>query len=171
MIVKNFLTFLLTTFFLLTSFNQADAEIISIQNEERVFGDWKVFCEVDVMMDIANCKVASKFYENTAVVTIEATQKFLSRFFVVIPQIKLGSFVKFRVDNNDLIISPNAVQKDFGLIPLAENQKNIIYNEMKSGNFLFLRFNVRDSDKEVTAKINLKDFREALAYSNSRTSK
>ena len=166
---KKILTIFLTTFFSLTSFNQLHAEIIDIQNEEKNFGEWKVFCEVDAMMDIAHCKVASKFYENNAVVTIESTSKFLSQFLIVIPQIKIGSFVKIRIDRGDMILSQNASQKDFGLIPLSEEQKNIIYKQMKTGDFLFLRFNVRDSDKEITARINLKDFRSALAYSNSRT--
>ena len=42
---------------------------------------------------------------------------------------------------------------------------------MKTGDFLFLRFNVRGNQKEITAKINLKDFREALEYYNLKASK
>jgi hypothetical protein len=165
---KKFLCSFLATFFFLTSFI-AHAEIVDVQNEEKTFGEWKVFCEVDVMMDMGHCKIASKFYENTAVITIEPTAKFLSQFHIILPQIKLGSFVKIRVDRNDMILSPNATHKDFGLVALSEEQKNILYTQMKNGDFLFLRFNVRDSEKELTAKINLKDFRSALAYSNSRT--
>lgn len=161
---------LLTTIFELTIFNQANAEIIDIQNEEKTFGDWKVFCEIDAMMDIAHCKVASKFYDNTSVITIEPTIKFVSQFFMVIPQIKIGSFVKIRVDRNDLILSKNLSQKDFGLIPLSEEQKNMLYSQMKTGDFLYLRFSVRDSNKEITAKISLKDFRSALSYHSSRVS-
>jgi hypothetical protein len=36
---------------------------------------------------------------------------------------------------------------------------------------LYLRFSVRDLEQEVTVKINLKDFRSALSYYNSRASK
>jgi invasion protein IalB len=170
MFKKNyFVKFLALFFFLTTNINFAYAEVIDVQNEERNFGEWKAFCEVDAMMDMAHCKVASKFYENSAVITIQATSKFFNQFLMLIPQIKLGSFVKIRVDKNDLILSQNASQKDFGLVSLTEEQKNSLYNQMKSGDFLFLRFNVRDSEKEVTIKINLKDFRSALAYSNSRT--
>lgn len=167
---KNLFPFFLAVFFLLTSFNQVNAEIIDIQNEEKTFGDWKVFCETDVMMDISHCKIASKFYDNTSVITIEPTIKFLSQLFVVIPQIKIGSFLKIRVDRNDLILSKNLGPRDFGLIPLSEEQKNMLYSQMKTGDFLYLRFSVRDSDKEITAKINLKDFRSALTYHNSRIS-
>jgi hypothetical protein len=161
----------LTTFFLLTSFNAANAEVIGIQNDEKTFGDWKVFCEIDDMMDLAHCKIASKFFENSAVLTIEPSAKFLNQLFLVIPQIKVGSFVKLRVDKNDLILSQNINSRDFGMIPLNDEQKNILYREMKNGDFLYMRFNVRDAEKEVTVKISLKDFRSALSYYNSRASK
>lgn len=168
---KIFFGFFLATFFQLTSFNLAHSEIIDIQNEEKTFGDWKVFCEIDAMMDLAHCKVASKFYDNTSVITIEPTVKYLSQLFVVIPQAQVGSFVKIRVDRNNLILSRTLSQKDFGLIPLDDEQKNTLYREMKNGDFLYLRFNVRSAEKEVTAKISLKDFRNALSYYNSRVSK
>lgn len=163
--------FFLATFFQLTSFNLAHGEIIDVQNEEKTFGDWKVFCEIDAMMDIAHCKVGSKFYENTAVISIEPTVKFLGQLFVIIPQVQVGSFVKLRVDQNDLILSKTIGVKDFGLIPLDDTQKQTLYHQMKNGDFLFLRFSVRGSEKEVTAKISLKDFRSALSYYNSRVSK
>ncbi len=168
---KIFFAFFLTTFFQLTSFNPAKAEIINVQNEEKNFGEWKVFCEIDVMMDLAHCKIASKFYENTAVISIEPTIKFLNQLFIAIPQIRVGTFVKIRVDQNDLILSRNVSTKDFGLILLDDVQKNSLYNQMKSGDFLFFRFSVRDSEKEITAKINLKDFRNALTYFSNRVSK
>lgn len=168
--IKNSLNILiLTIFFELTSFNNfSKAEIIDVQNEEKVFGEWKVFCETDVMMSISHCKIASKFYENTAVISIEPTLKFLNQLFIAIPQVTVGSFVKIRVDKNDLILSPNVTNKDFGLILLDERQKNLLYTQMKTGDFLFLRFNVRNSEKEITAKINLRDFRNALGYYHDR---
>ncbi len=148
---------------------EASAEIIDIQKEEKLFGDWKTFCEIDAMMDTAHCKIAAKFFENTAVVTIEPTAKFSNQLLIVIPQVKLGTFVKIRIDQNNLILSNNVSNRDFGLVSLTEEQKITIFNQMKNGDFLFLRFNIRDSDKEITAKINLKDFRNALNYYNSRT--
>ena len=42
---------------------------------------------------------------------------------------------------------------------------------MKTGDFLFLRFNVRGQQKEITAKINLEDFRNALGYYDIKASK
>lgn len=156
--------FLLPTF----QITNTRAEIIDIQTEEKNFGEWKVFCEVDSMMNIAHCKIASKFYENSAAISVEPTAKFFSQFFIIVPQIKLGSFVKIRVDQNDLILSRNIDVKDFGLIPLDEAQKQSLYQQMKAGDFLYLRFSVRSSEKEVTVKINLKDFRNALTYHSSR---
>jgi invasion protein IalB len=168
---KILLFFFLSVFFDLTSFYPTQAEIIDIQNEEKNFGDWKVFCEIDAMMSIAHCKIASKFYENTASITIEPTAKFLGQLFMVIPQIKVGSFVKIRVDQNDLILSKNISPKDFGLIPLSDEQKNELYRQIKNGDSLFLRFDIKNSEKEITIKISLKDFRSALSYFNSRASK
>lgn len=166
-----FVTFFLFQAFQITNVSEAKAEIVDIQTEEKNFGDWKVFCETDVMMDISHCKIAAKFYENSAAISIEPTTKFFSQFFIIIPQVKLGSFVKIRVDQNDLILSKNVNVKDFGLIPLEETQKQDLFQQMKAGDFLYLRFSLRASEKEVTAKINLQDFRNALAYYNSRVLK
>ena len=163
--------FFLAAFLGMASFNLAHAETIDLQKEEKTFGDWKVYCEIDVMMDNSHCKIASKFYDNSSVITIEPTTKFLNQLFVVIPQIKNADFVKIRVDRNDLIFSKNINSKDFGLIPLDDEQKNMLYRQMKNGDFLFFRFNVRNSEKEITIKINLRDFRNALSYYNSRVSK
>ncbi len=170
-IQKILFVFFLSATFQLAILNFAKAEIIDIQNEEKIFGDWKVFCESDVMMDISHCKLASKFYENTAVITIEPNAKSLTQLFIVIPQVEIGSFVKIRIDKNDLILSKTINSKDFGLIPLNEEQKNTLYRQIKSGDFLFFRFSVRGSEKEITTKINLKDFRNALSYYNSKISK
>ncbi len=154
-----------------TFLNSAQAEIIDIQKEEKNFGDWKVFCETDVMMDNSHCKIASKFFDNSSAITIEPTPKFFNQLIFVLPQIRLGTFVAIRIDKNDLIFSDNAKANDFGLIQLDDSKKSDIYRQLKNGDFLFLRFSVRASEKEVTAKINLRDFRSALSYYNSRVSK
>ncbi len=149
----------------------AAAEIIDIRNEEKTFGEWKVFCEADDMMNIAHCKIATKFYDNSSVITIQPTAKFANQFFIIIPQIQIGSFVKIRIDQNDIMLSKSMTNKDFGLINLSDEQKNMLFLQMKNGDFMFLRFSVRGSDKELTIKLNLKDFRNALSYYNSRVSK
>jgi hypothetical protein len=157
--------------FLLLQIQVAKAEIIDIRNEEQNFGEWKVYCESDDMMNIAHCKIASKFFDNSSVITIQPTAKFANQFFIIIPQILSGSFLKMRVDQNDLLLSKSMVSKDFGMISFSEEQKNNLFSQMKNGDFLFLRFSVRGSDKEITARLNLKDFRSALSFYNSKTSK
>lgn len=169
--IKNFI--FLVGFCFLFGLNNAHSEVIELQNEEKTFGDWKVFCETDVMMDISHCKIAAKFYDNASVINIEPTTKFLSQLFVIIPKIKTGSFVKIRVDKNDLILSPNLTSRDFGLIPLSEEQKNLLYSQMKNGEVLFLRFMVegqgnQEPGKEITVKLSLRNFKEALSYHNGR---
>jgi len=149
----------------------AHAELIDIRNEEKKFGEWKVFCESDDMMNIAHCKIASKFFDSSSVITIQPTSKFANQFFIIIPQIQTGSFVKIRVDQNDVILSKSLSAKDFGLVGLSDEQKNLLFSQMKNGDFMFLRFSVHGSDKELTARLDLKDFRNALSYYNSQASK
>lgn len=154
----------------ITAFSQARADVVGVENEEKSFGDWKVFCETDVMMEVSNCKVAAKFYEKTAVISVEPGVKFANKLFIVIPQIRPESVVKIRVNKNDLIFSNSVQAKDFGLIALDDEKKSALYSQMRNGEWLFLRFNVRDSEKEVTVRLSLKDFRSAIAYYNSKIS-
>ena len=101
---KIFLIFIFTISHILILKNIAQAEIIELRNEEKTFGDWKVYCEIDDMMSSAHCKIASKFYDNSSVISLQPTNHFANEFFIIIPKIKLGSFVKIRVDKNDLIL-------------------------------------------------------------------
>jgi len=159
----------LTTIFLFTFDKKiVKAEIIEPRNEEKSFGDWKVYCEIDDMMSTAHCKIASKFYDNSSVISLQPTNHFANQFFIIIPKIKLGSFAKIRVDKNDLILSKNITNKDFGLLNIDNAEKNNLFNQMKNGEYLFLRFNINDSEKEITVKLNLEDFIKALDYYNSR---
>ena len=165
---KIFLVFIFTISHILILKNIAQAEIIELRNEEKTFGDWKVYCEIDDMMSSAHCKIASRFYDNSSVISLQPTNHFANEFFIIIPKIKIGSFAKIRVDKNDLILSQNASQKEFGLVPISAQQKNTLYSQMKNGEYLFLRFNVNNSEKEITVKLNLKDFIKALEYYSSK---
>ena len=165
---KNFLIFIFILFHFLIFKNNAQAELIELRNEEKTFGDWKVYCEIDDMMSSAHCKIASRFYDNSSVISLQPTNHFANEFFIIIPKIKIGSFAKIRVDKNDLILSQNASQKEFGLVPISAQQKNTLYSQMKNGEYLFLRFNVGDSEKEITAKLNLKDFIKAFEYYSNK---
>jgi hypothetical protein len=161
---------ILMTMFFLLAFDKkiAIAEIIEPRNEEKSFGDWKVFCEIDDMMSTSHCKIASKFYDNSSVISLQPTNHFANQFFIIIPKIKLGSFAKIRVDKNDLILSKNITNKDFGLLNIDNSEKNNLFNQMKSGEYLFLRFNINDSEKEITVKLSLQDFIKALSYYNNK---
>ncbi len=145
------------------------AEIIGLQKDEKKFGDWRVFCESDVMMSATHCRIGLKFFDNASALTIEPSGKLFNQFFITIPKIRLGSFLQIRVDQNDLILSNVVKEKDFGLIEINTDEINILFSQMKKGDFLFLRFNIKESEKEITAKINLNDFRGALAYCVSRS--
>jgi len=155
------------TFSMLFSLNSR-AEIIENRNEETNFGDWKLYCEIDDMMSLSHCKIASKFYDNSSVISLQPTPKFANEFFIIIPKIKIGSFAKIRVDQNDLVLSGNVSKQDFGMLPIEQTQKNILFNQMKKGDNLFLRFNVADSEKEITIRLKLNDFNKALNQYNNK---
>jgi len=150
--------------------SDSPAEVIELRNEEKTFGDWKVYCEIDDMMSSAHCKIASRFYDNSSVISLQPTNRSANQFFIIIPKIKIGSFAKIRVDKYDVILSNNIAKKDFGLLPLNSEQKDILFNQMKHGDFLYLRFNISDAEKEITVKFNLQDFKRALAYYNQAIS-
>lgn len=165
---KNILVILLIICQIISFKNFAFAEIIEARNEEKSFGDWKVYCEIDDMMSTSHCKIASRFYDNSSVISLQPTNRFANQFFIIIPKVKLGSFVKIRVDKNDLVLSKNISNKDFGLLAIDNAQKNNLFNQMKSGEYLFFRFNVSDSEKEITVKLSLQDFIQALDYYNNK---
>ena len=147
------------------------AEIVNLQKDEKKFGEWKVFCETDSMMSLTHCRIGVKFFDNASAVTVEPNNISFNQFFITVPKIRIGNFLQIRVDQNDLILSQVVKESDFGLIGIDDDQKKILFSQMKKGDFLFFRFNIRESDKEITAKINLNDFRNALTYYKERVSK
>lgn len=165
--MKKILYFIILSLFLISSSN-AKAEFIDAEDEVKDFGDWKSFCKKDVMMGAMDCKIASKFYENNAVMTIEPLKNSSAKLVIIIPQVRVGDPVFIRVDKNSLIESGPIKTKDFNLVPLQKEQKDLLYNQMVNGEFLFLRFNLSDTEKEITVKLNLKDFRNALAHTNNQ---
>jgi len=76
------LIFIFTISHILILKNIAQAEIIELRNEEKTFGDWKVYCEIDDMMNSAHCKIASKFYDNSSVISLQPTNHFANEFFI-----------------------------------------------------------------------------------------
>ena len=157
---KIFLTILALILFT----NQSKAEVINPQKDEKNFGEWRLICENDVMIDVPYCKVASKFYQDQAVISLEPSLKLLNQMIMIIPNLKLEETVKIRIDKGDIIFS-NPIRKDnFGLISLSPVQKSLILSQMKKGDFLFIRFSINGLEKEITVKLNLKDFREATSY-------
>jgi hypothetical protein len=163
---KFLLTIIVVTLFASPSF----AEVIGAQKEERVFGEWKLLCENDVMVDVPYCQIASKFYQDQAAISLDASLKIIDQLVMVIPNLKLGETVKIRIDKNDVIFSNPTKKSDFGLVVLGSKQKFNILSQMKKGDFLFIRFNIASSEKEITVKLNLRDFRSAVSFYNSKFS-
>lgn len=164
--------FYLFAVILVLSSSPCRAETIgNTQKEEKKFGDWQLLCEIDQMLSGTYCKIAAKFFNNTSVISIDTSSKMTNQIMVVIPNIKVNSFVKIKIDKNDLIFSNLVKGSNFGLISFSAEQKSLILKQIKEGDFLFIRFAIRNSEREITAKINLKDFREAINYYNSLAEK
>lgn len=145
------------------------AKIIEEQSIHKNFGEWIVYCQSDIMMDISNCKIANKFYPNNSLLTFEPKGDY-PNILLIIPDIKPSSYALIKIDKNQLIKSSIIKGSNFGYINLTDYQQNLIYKQMKNGDFLFLRFNVKELNNAVTIKINLKDFNDALNYYKSKTS-
>ncbi|MES2676766.1 MAG: hypothetical protein V4612_00430 [Pseudomonadota bacterium] len=160
----------LTIALLILFSNQSHAEVIGVQKDEKTFGEWRLICENDVMIDVSYCKIASKFFSNQAVISLEPSLKMMNQMIMVIPNLKLGETVKIRIDKNDIIFSNPVKKDDFGLVSLSPRQKQLILSQMKKGDFLFIRFNIKASEKEITVGLNLKDFRDSVSYYNSKFS-
>lgn len=167
--MKKVLIFAFSLVFFFTT--NIQAKIINLQQDEKKFGDWKVFCDTDTMMSLTHCRIGLKFFDNASAITIEPSNLSFNQLFITIPKIRLGTFLQIRVDQNDLIFSEIVKERDFGLMELSESQKQALFSQMKNGDFLFFRFNILGSEKEITAQINLNDFKNAAAYHKSRVSR
>jgi len=156
----------LSIFFVLSCFFTSNlrAEIIDIEKIEKPFGEWRLLCENDVMLGNISCKIAQNFYRQTAVITYNLDGKIEDELLIIIPNARPTAFVQIKIDKNDLIFSDVIKESDFGLIELKKIQKEQLIKQMRKGQSLFLRFDDRNVAKEVTVKLNLKDFNEAFSY-------
>ena len=153
----------------IASTNIVYSKIVEDQSSQQNFGEWSVYCQSDIMMDISNCKIANKFYPHNSLLSFEPKGSY-PNLLMIIPDIKPSSYVLIKVDKNNLIKSSIIKDANYGYINLTDYQQNLIYKQMKKGDFLFLRFKVKELNKAVTIKIDLKDFRDALRYYESKTS-
>lgn len=164
--IKKLITTLLIFLTITTS---AYCKIVEEESTHENFGEWGVYCQSDIMMDISNCKIANKFYHNNSLISFEPKGNY-PNLLLIIPNIKESSYALIKVDKNQLIKSSIIKNSNFGYINLSDYQQNLIYKQMKKGDFLFLRFRIKELNKAVTIKINLNDFRDALRYYESKTS-
>jgi len=144
--------------------NLSFAEVIGLQTKDINFGEWRLICENDVMIDAPYCKIASKFYQNQAVISLELSSKLINQMIMIIPNLKLGKTVQIRIDKNDIIFASQTKKDDFGLVMLSPSQKSTILSQMKKGDFLFIRFNINESEKAITVQLNLANFRSAISH-------
>lgn len=162
--------------YLLFSVGQAfSAQVIeNIQKEDRVFGDWTVSCEEDIMMEKVSCKIFTTFLNGSSSIYVQPQNKVANQVVVMIPSIAEKTSVKIRIDKNPLIVS-NTIEKraEYGVIPFYPADQQKLLNEMKPGKDLYIRFAISDPKsqsgaREITVKISLMDFIKMLDYYETR---
>ncbi|MFC1659497.1 hypothetical protein ACFL0U_02950 [Pseudomonadota bacterium] len=144
--------------------------IDNIKTEFKTFDEWTVVCDKDVMMEQVRCKVAAKFYNNTASVFVQPENKVANHVVFIIPTALQGSIVKIKVGKNNVIVSNEVGDDDFAVIPMRESFKKKILDQMKNDDtYLYIRFYVRDikaidGRREITERISLAKFNEMIDY-------
>lgn len=163
------LYFVIFLYCLLTSF--VNAEVIdNITTEEKKFGDWTVLCEKDVMLENADCKIFTTFYNDTSSVYIQPNNKIANQVVIMIPSALETTNVKVKIDKNPLIVS-DIIEKraQYGVIPFSPAKQKLMLSQLKNGQEMYIRFTVRDLKvaggmKEITVKISLTEFSKMLVY-------
>lgn len=168
--------FLVSAFiFAVWAMSSVNAEVIgNINREEKKFGEWFVVCEEDVMLDNADCKAFTNFYNGTAQMFVQPQNQVANQIVLIIPQVLDGSIVQMRVDKNKLLRSDPVVRNEFGVIPLSPSVQKSIFEQLRPGQNLFLRFSVqtgKNDFREVTIKISLAEFSKMLVYYDMKMSK
>jgi len=167
--------FIIIIFFLFFLPYNSFAEIIENKTtEERNFGDWKVLCKEDVMMDETNCKAFSKFYNNLGTIYIQPHNKIANQVVMMIPPAVLNTEVKVRIDKHEVISSRALSQDSYGVVPFSSKDQKTMLQQMKAGKGFFVRFFVEDKgsnkNKEITIKISLAEFTKMLMFYDQKIS-
>ena len=164
---KNFLFLFLFVF----SINIAAAEIIDNQKVvNKEFGSWVVSCKEDMMLGETNCKLFTDILDGSTLFINPNNKE--NKVAVISREALDGSKIIFRVDKDNLIESEVIKNNRYDVVDISIDNKKQLLESLKTGSFLYVRMNVKDSSsksgsKQVTARFNLADFSKALIYYNS----
>lgn len=166
----NFKSFLFLFLFVF-GINFATAEIIDNQKvTNKEFGSWIVSCKEDVMLGENSCKLFTNILDGSILfVTPNNTE---NKIVIISKEILNGDKIIFRVDKNNLIESELATDNRYNIVEMSVENKGQLLEQMKTGDNLYARLNIRDDSgkngmKQITARFNLADFSKALIYYNS----
>lgn len=154
--------------------NAAKAEIIENQKIiSKEFGSWVVSCREDAMLAKSNCKFFTEIVEGTTLFINPSNLD--NKIILISKEILEGSKVVFRIDRNNLINSRIVRKNTYNLIDIDVDSKKEIFEQLRLGKTLYIRFSVKDSSsntgsKQITARLDLADFVKALSYYNTMTS-
>jgi hypothetical protein len=144
------------------------AEII---DNERVinkkFDVWNVSCEDDEMFYKIRCRM---FVEITSGTTMFINPNSVSDKVLFVSKdayLETKSYVK--VDNGKLYDSDLVTQNKYNFIKFPAQSVKELYDGMRTGEYFFIRFTVKDNIsatgyKEITAKISLAEFQKAFVF-------
>lgn len=173
MILKKILFFL--AIIILFNLNSAEAEIIENKKVlNKSFDLWNVSCEDDEMLNDIDCRLfvevtgGTVFFvnplSNENPILISSEDSFYNKKMYI------------KVDNNKLISSLPIIGNRYNIVGFNQNDLKTIFNQIKSGKYLYVRFTIKDITspngfKEITAKISLAEFQKALIYHNNLVNK
>lgn len=166
----NFKNFLFL-FLFAVGINFATAEIIDNQKvTNKEFGSWVVSCKEDVMLNENSCKLFANILDESTLFVNPNNAR--NKIVIISKEILNGDKIIFRVDKNNLIESEIANDNRYNIVEMSIEDKGQLLEQMKTGNNLYARFNIRDDSnkngtKQITARFNLADFSKALIYYNS----
>ncbi|MDR3289805.1 MAG: hypothetical protein LBT02_00790 [Rickettsiales bacterium] len=156
----------------------ANASIVdNVVKDEQKFGEWTVSCEEDVMYSDIQCKVYTRFYKDEASIFIQPNNKNINQVVIMLPDAMENSVVMIKIDKNSIINSDPVDKKNrYGVIPFSPKKQKSMLLQMKEGDNMLVRFNVRDSKvpggvREITAKISLAEFGKMLIFYDSKIDK
>jgi hypothetical protein len=155
--------------------NNVRADIVeNITKDEKQFGEWKISCQEDIMLEHIDCKISTTFYNNTSAIYVQPNNKIANQVVIMIPSAAENTMVKVKVDKN-LIISSDLIDKkmEFGVVPFSPDNQKKIFRQIASGDNLYIRFTIRDLTfaggmREVTIKKSMAEFTKLLIYYDSK---
>ena len=144
------------------------AEIIANENIiTKKFDIWTVSCKDDEMFSSINCRMFVQVTDGTTIFVNPNSN--YNRLLIVSNDAFPNTKAYIKVDNSQLVSSESFIQSKYNFVKFTVKQLDFIYNKMRLGKNLYIRFTVKDKlsangYKEITAKVSLAEFQKAFVF-------